>query len=88
MANTGFDNKNKFVIFRNDKKEKDTHPDMTGTINIDGVEYYLNAWTKVSSKDGSKFLSGTVKPKHPNAQYLTKVSNASDELDDGSDLPF
>lgn len=33
-------------LFKNDKKEKDTHPDRTGTALIDGVAYWVSAWTK------------------------------------------
>lgn len=33
-------------LFKNEKREKDTHPHATGTAMIDGVEYYVSAWTK------------------------------------------
>lgn len=58
---TQYDNINRFTLFKNNRKEKDTHPDLTGTINVHGVEYYLNAWTK-EGRSG-KFISGTIKPK-------------------------
>lgn len=34
------------ALFRNDKREKDTHPHATGSALIDGVEYWVSAWTK------------------------------------------
>lgn len=54
---------NSFALFRNDRKEKNTHPDMQGNALVDGVEYWLSAWTHVSEKDGSKYLTGELKPK-------------------------
>ena len=42
-------------IFVNDRKEKDTHPDRTGTAMIDGVMYYVSGWIKQGSK--VQFLS-------------------------------
>ena len=44
-------------LFKNKKKEKDTHPDYTGTGLIGDVDYYISAWIKESGKDGSKFFS-------------------------------
>jgi hypothetical protein len=58
------DNTNRGAIWKNDKKEKDTHPDFTGSLNVDGVEYWVNAWRR---KDGAPAkapaLSFTVRPK-------------------------
>lgn len=51
-------------LFNNDKKEKDTHPDMTGAIKVDGIEYYLSAWKK-TTKNGDEWFSLAVKPKTP-----------------------
>lgn len=37
-------------LFKNDRREKDTHPHATGSALIDGVEYWVSAWTKEGAK--------------------------------------
>lgn len=47
-------------IFVNDRKEKDNHPDRTGTAMIDGVMYRIAGWLKQGQK--GPFLSLAFKP--------------------------
>lgn len=49
-------------LWVNDKKTEDKHPDRTGTIVVEGVEYFLDGWLK-ETKGGKKFLSLSVKRK-------------------------
>ena len=42
-------------ISKNQKKEKEKHPDYRGQANVDGHDYWVSAWIK-EGKDG-KFLS-------------------------------
>ena len=39
-----FDSTDRFVLFPNKRKETDKHPDLTGTINIRGVDHFFDAW--------------------------------------------
>lgn len=55
MAFTPKDNTG--TLFRNDKREKDSHPNAKGTAIIDGVEYWLSAWTKSGAKGNFQSLS-------------------------------
>jgi hypothetical protein len=72
-----FDDTNRGVLFREEKKSKPEDRDYSGSINIGGTDYWLSGWVKTSKK-GSKFLSLSVKPKAP--------AEAKPELDDA--IPF
>lgn len=57
-----YDNTNSGVLFINDRKRPDKKdPDRTGSINVEGVEYFLDGWLK--EKNGKTFLSLSVKRK-------------------------
>jgi len=64
MSRQDYDNTNKGALFRNQRKERENQPDHTGTINIDGQEYWLSAWVK-EGKNG-KFFSLAVTKKEQN----------------------
>lgn len=55
-------------IFRNDRKEKDTHPDGKGSAVIDGVDYWVSSWNAVD-KNGNPYrkLAFTAKDAAPQA---------------------
>ena len=73
-----YDNTNTGSLWPNERREKDTHPNVTGTVNINGVEYWASGWTK--EHKGKKFLSLSFKPKEDKPQA------AKPELND--DIPF
>ena len=57
-----YDNTNRGVLFENDKQGIENRPDHTGSLNVNGIEYKLSAWKKLS-KTGNSFLSISVQPK-------------------------
>lgn len=75
---------NSLSLFNNDKKEKDTHPDMNGHGTVDGREYWVAAWNK-TGKSGKAFISIALKPK--DAQKL-EDSPAYEASDDDQNIPF
>jgi hypothetical protein len=80
-----FDNTNRGSIFRNEKKTEDRHPDMSGSINIDGIEYWISGWKK-QSKAGTGFISLSVRPKEQVRQSSQPTSKA--KADDFLDIDF
>lgn len=49
-------------LFKNSRKEKDTHPDYTGKVMVDGSEYWISAWLKTSERTGTRFMSLAFRP--------------------------
>jgi uncharacterized protein (DUF736 family) len=80
-----FDNTNRGAIFKNDRKEKDTHPDYRGKINVDGVEKEISLWVK-QSKDGKSFFSASISEPYVKTESAPPKPIA-DELPK-DDLPF
>jgi uncharacterized protein (DUF736 family) len=77
-----FDSTNRGSLFKNDKKTEEKHPDMSGSINIDGVEYWISGWKK-QSKQGANFISLSVRPKEPVRQSSQPTTKAkADDFDD------
>ena len=85
--NKEFDNTNRGVLFRNDKKETDKHPDYTGHINVNGVELWLSAWIK-ESKSGTKYMSLSCKEKDEAPAPKTEAKPAAKAIDPDDDIPF
>lgn len=78
-----FDNTNSGVLFKNQQKDTDKHPDYTGKINVNGKEFRLAAWIK-EGKAG-KFMSLKVSEMNQNGSAKPK---ARDFDDIPNDLPF
>jgi hypothetical protein len=81
-----YDNTNRGVLFKNEEKAQDSHADYQGNINVDGVEFWLNAWHK-TGKNGKKFMSLSVKPKQRQTQER-QTSHPSTIADMSDDIPF
>ena len=86
-----YDNTNRGALFINNRRTTDKHPNMTGSINVDGREYWISGWTKFKSSSGEKFLSLSVTPKEQQTQRGEPTGSAVDGMDrmpgDG-DVPF
>jgi uncharacterized protein (DUF736 family) len=51
---------NSGALFKNERKNSEKQPDFTGTIDIEGEQFKLAGWSRVSKK-GTKFISLSVK---------------------------
>lgn len=73
-------------LFKNEKKEKDTHPDYTGNGMIDGKEYWFSAWIK-TGKSG-KFMSLAFKPKDFAQKGKSDPISSGRNADMDDEIPF
>jgi hypothetical protein len=62
------------ALFKNDKKQKDTHPDYVGNIKVEGIEFRLSAWIKTSNS-GTKYMSISAMPKESAGRPTSNKSN-------------
>lgn len=90
---TDYDNTNRGVLFKNNRKEEgDKKPKYTGSLNVGGVEYFLDAWLK-TSQNGSKFMSVSVKRKDKQAEapaqrHAPRPSRETSPIADDDSIPF
>lgn len=81
---TEFDNTDRGVLYRNENKSSDNHPDYSGSVNVAGADYWLSGWLKESKKDGKKFFSLSVRPKN-DSKPVNKPVKA---VDPDEEIPF
>jgi hypothetical protein len=87
-----YDNENRGQIWGNKKKTKDTHPDFTGSINIEGREYYLDGWKRAPDAPATRpAMTFRVKPKDEDVNRVERFQQAvkaSFPGDDDDYIPF
>jgi uncharacterized protein (DUF736 family) len=75
-------------LFPNKDKKTDNHPDRSGTVKIDGVEYWASGWVK-QDKNGNPWMSLAFKRKDqpamqqaatPAARAMPKRADLDDEI--------
>lgn len=71
-------------LFKNDKKESETHPDYKGSAKINGDEYWMSAWIN-ESKEGKKYMSFNFKIKDIQPSVETESGITPDV---SSEIPF
>jgi hypothetical protein len=76
-----YDNNLRGVLFKNERKEKDTHPDYKGSAEIGGVEYWLSAWIKAGKNGKFMSLSFSAKEEAPkDTRTLAERKRPKDEV--------
>lgn len=76
---------NSGVLFKNDKKTTEKHPDYNGNCLIGGVDYFMAAWIK-TSESGRKYFSFSFTKKDNTATKHQSADNKTGMDDD--DIPF
>ena len=73
---------NSGVLFKNDRKESEKHPDYKGYLTVNNQEFWLSAWIK-EGKTG-KYMGLAISPKEEyQPKQAPKKANIADE-----DVPF
>ena len=89
-----YDNTNRGQIWKNDKKLTESHPDFKGSINVEGVEYWVSGWKrKEGANPKSPALSFSIQAKeerYDDAQIEKKFDQVIRREVGGldSDIPF
>ena len=88
---SNYDNTNRGAIWPNKDRQKDTHPHFTGSLNVDGVEYWVSGWKKEDgANEKAPSLSFSVKKKEAKEDNREsakpKAKEAFDDFED--DIPF
>lgn len=71
------------ALFANPDRTKETQPNAKGSALIDGVEYWVSAWTNTSSK-GIKYQSLKFERKDQKQEPAPQIPDA----DFGDEVPF
>ena len=68
-------------LFKNDRASSDKHPQATGSAIIDGVDYFVDAWTNID-KNGNRYQSLKFKRKDKQAVAPTRKGGGMYDRDD------
>jgi hypothetical protein len=74
------------ALFKNDKKEKPSHPDYRGDATIKGRKFWVSAWIKTSEKTGQKYMSLAFREAEEVKAKPAASSRFDQPIDDG--MPF
>ena len=86
-----YDNTNSGAIFVNDKGDNPKRPDRKGSLNVEGVEYWISGWMR--EKDGEPYMSLKVERKEKQGEkkpdaHNTAKSNAYQPQPEDDKIPF
>ena len=76
------------IISRNETKTAETHPDIKGQCEINGVQYWVDGWARTRKSDGGKFYSLKFKPKDAAKPAPKPPAKPSSGFDDFDEPPF
>ena len=71
---------NSGTIAKNDRKEKDSHPDIKGQATVDGRAFWVSGWLKENDRGKFYSLSFTPKDEQPSAKPAAKAVDLEDDI--------
>ena len=67
-----YDNTNSGIMYRVDDRKSERHPEFTGSVNVNGEDFWLSGWVndgKPGGKmEGKKYFSIKLSPKEQNVR--------------------
>lgn len=82
-----WDNNLRGVLFKN-VKEKDTQADYRGSCEVDGKEYWLDAWINTQKDNQNKFMSLRFKLKDKQSVQKRESAQSSAAEPFNDEIPF
>ena len=83
-----YDNSNRGAVWKNHKmREGKRDPHFTGTINVEGVDYFISAWKNDKQGESQPVLSLSVR-KDDRQQQPSYQPAAQAPVDVNSDIPW
>ena len=73
-------------VFKNNRRDRDTSPNLTGSGMVFGKEVWINAWVK-TDKNGEKWISFSFKEKEAKPQQDQAETKTAAQLTD-DEIPF
>lgn len=67
------------ALFKNDRKEKPSHPDYRGDLRVEGIDFKLAGWVKETAA-GKKYLSLSAMPKEETRPAPEQATELNDEI--------
>lgn len=94
-----YDNTNTGVLFTNKKKTSNKAPDLKGSVNVNGKEFWLSGWFTFKKSDGEKYISLRLEevPARTNSFSNSNdpfngmggsVNTSASDVDDDDEIPF
>lgn len=81
-----YDDTNRGVLFKNERKTKDSQPDYNGKGNFGGQEFEIAGWIKEAKTSGKKFISFSFQPPRDAANQEPRV--AAEQQSQEEETPF
>lgn len=88
-----YDNTNSGMMARNENRKTDKHPEFSGSLNVEGTDYWVSAWVnegKPGGKmEGKKYFSIKINRKESPATGVQRMERPSYNSGiEHDDIPF
>ena len=78
-----YDNNMSGALFKNEDKQQDSHPDYRGNAEIDGKQFWVDAWIATAKQSGKKYMRLRFKPKLASDRASPPTGGANDPRPSG-----